>query len=188
MIAYFVSSSAAFVVSALLLSPAAQATKPQPADPAAKPSTITATIEAIDTTNRLVSLKGPKGNVVTVYADKTFKRFDELKVGDTITASYYESIAVNVRRPGDPAPPASSAGVTTGKGAMPAATAAAQETVTVTVMAIDRANQSVTVKRKDGSVVSTRVQNPKYIDMVKVGDTVDVTYTVAILLEANRAK
>lgn len=125
--------------------------------------TITATIEAIDRSARLITFKGPQGNLATVYADENVKRFGELKVGDKVTASYYESIAVHVRKPGEPAPPPASAAVTPGKGA-PGATAAVQETVTVTVQSIDRANQAVTVKRQDGGIVSFRVQNPKYLE------------------------
>ena len=178
----------AAVVSLSWLSAAAQTAKPAAApDPNAQKVTVSATIEAIDRASRLITLKGPKGNLATVYADQSIKRFDELKVGDTVNATYYESIAVNVRKPGDPAPPASSSAVTPSKGA-PGATAAVQETATVTVQAIDKANQSVTVKRQDGGVLSFRVQQPKYLETAKVGDTVDVTYTRALLLEVAPGK
>ena len=171
----------------LMFAPAplgAQTAKPAEAD---KPISITATIEAIDRTARLITLKGPKGNLATVYADQSVKRFDELKVGDKVTASYYESIGVRVRRPGEPAPPAGSAAVTPSAGA-PGATASVQETVTVTVQEIDKANQAVTVKRQDGSVISFRVQNPQYLEGVKAGDTVDVTLTRALLVAVNPSK
>src|SRR4026208_2344444 len=46
------------------------------------PVSITATIEAIDKTNRIVTLKGPKGNLVDTYVDESYKRFNQLKVGD----------------------------------------------------------------------------------------------------------
>jgi hypothetical protein len=178
----------AAVVSLSWLSAAAQTAKPTaPPDPNAQKVTVSATIEAIDRASRLITLKGPKGNIATVYADQSIKRFDELKVGDTVSATYYESLAVNVRKPGDPAPPATSSAVTPSKGA-PGATAAVQETATVTVQAIDKANQSVTVKRQDGGVVSFRVQQPKYLEMAKVGDTVDITYTRALLLEVAPGK
>jgi hypothetical protein len=149
--------------------------------------TVTATIEAIDRTNRLVTLKGEKGNVVTVHADQNVQRFDQLKVGDKVTATYSESIAVNVRKPGDPAPAAATAGVTREK-SVPGATATVQETVTVTVQSIDKANRSVTVKRADGAIVSMRVENPQYLEAVKAGDTVDITWTRGLLLKAEPAK
>ena len=59
--------------------------------------------------NRVVTLKGPKGNVVDVAVDPSDKRFDTLKVGDQVKATYYESLAMRVRKPGDSAP---TAGVT----------------------------------------------------------------------------
>jgi Cu/Ag efflux protein CusF len=167
---------------------AAQAPKqPQAPDPVAAPVKVTATIEAIDRTARLITLRGPQGNLATVYADTAVKRFAELKVGDKVTASYYESIAVHVRKPGEPAPTAGSAAVTPSKG-VPGATAAVQETATVIVQSIDRTNQAVTVKRQDGGIVSFRVQNPKYLEGAKVGDTVDITYTQALLVEVTPAK
>jgi Cu/Ag efflux protein CusF len=167
----------------------APTTKPAAApDPMKAPVTVTATIEAIDKTARLITLKGPKGELSTVYADQAVKRFDELKVGDRVSASYYESVAVNVRRPGAPAPAPTNAAVTAGQGARPGATAAIQDVVTVTVQAIDKANQSVTVKRQDGGIVSFRVQDPKNLEIAKVGDTVDITYTRALLVSVNPAK
>jgi hypothetical protein len=161
--------------------------QPPAPDPLKAQVKMTATIEAIDRSGRLVTLKGEKGNVATVYAGPEVRRFDELKVGDKVTATYYESIAMNVRKPGEPAPPPSGEAVTPSKGA-PGATAAVQDTVTVTVQSVDRANQSVTVKRQDGGIVSWRVQNPKYLEAVKAGDTVDITYTRALLLDVTPAK
>ena len=149
--------------------------------PVTEKVTMTATIEAIDKSARLVMLKGEKGNVVAVQVGEQMKRFNELKVGDKVSATYTESVAVNVRQPGQPAPTSSSA-VTPSTGT-PGAAAAAQDTITVTVLSVDKANQSVSVKRKDGSEVSMRVENPKYLEAVKAGDTVDITYTRALLLE-----
>jgi Cu/Ag efflux protein CusF len=183
-------TSLAIVISTLMYSQLiAQTPNPQAtADPLSKPVTRTATIEAIDRSARLITLKGEDGNLAIVHADEKMKRFDELKVGDKVTATYYESVAVNVRKPGDPAPPASGAGVTPGKGASPGGTIAAQETVSVTVQSIDAKNQSVTVKRQDGGIVSFRVRNPKNLESVKVGDTVDITFTAALLIEVTPAK
>ena len=154
--------------------------------PVTEKVTITATIEAIDKSARLVMLKGEKGNVVTVQVGEEMKRFNELKVGDKVSATYTESLAVSVRQPGQPAP-ASTSAVTTSTGA-PGATAAARDTITVTVLSVDKAHQSVSVKRKDGSEVSMRVENPKYLEAVKAGDTVDITYTRALLLEVAPVK
>ena len=175
-----------FAVTAAAVLAAATALVAQMPQPVTEKVTMTATIEAIDKSARLVMLKGEKGNVVAVQIGEQMKRFDELKVGDKVSATYMESVAVNVRQPGQPAPTSGSA-VTPSTGT-PGATAAARDTITVTVLGIDKARQSVSVKRKDGSEVSMRVENPKYLEAVKVGDTVDITYTRALLLEVAPVK
>jgi Cu/Ag efflux protein CusF len=171
----------AFVVAGLVGLPAlARSQDPKPITDSV---TITATIEAIDKTAKKVTLKGPKGNFVEVDATDV-PRFDQLKVGDQVSATYYESLAVHVRKPGDPAPTTGSDAVTPRAGA-PGATAARQRTVTVTVEAIDMVAPSVTIKTADGRVLSFRVQDPKNLATVKVGDKVDVTYTEALLVKVD---
>lgn len=150
--------------------------------PTVESVTVTATVQAVDRVNRLVTLKGEKGRVVTVQVGDEVKRLDELHVGDTVRATYAESIAVYLRRPGEPVPQMSSGSATTPSPGDPGATATAQDTVTVTVVSVDKEKRSVTLKRKDGSEVTMRVENPKYLEAVKPGDTVDVTYTRALLL------
>ena len=67
-----------------------------------KPVTRTATIVAIDKTNRIVTLKGEKAGNIAVKAPDQMEGFDSLKVGDQVTATYFEAVVVRVRRPGDP--------------------------------------------------------------------------------------
>jgi Cu/Ag efflux protein CusF len=171
-----------FVVGALVALPALAAQDPKPITESV---TIKATIEAIDQTTKRVTLKGPKGNFVEVDASGA-PRFDQLKVGDVVTATYSESLAVHVRKPGDPAPTTGSDSVTPRAGA-PGATASRQRTVTVTVQAIDPKTPSVTIKTPDARVLTFRVENPKNLEGVKVGDQVDVTYTEALLLKVDPA-
>ena len=64
-------------------------------------STISATVEAIDQSRRVVTLKGPKGNYVDVAVPADVKRFDNIKVGDKLTATYYENLVLSVQRPGE---------------------------------------------------------------------------------------
>src|SRR5262245_42377754 len=71
-----------------------------------KPVTQTATIEAIDKASRSVTLKTSGGISVDIKAPDEMQGFDTLKVGDQVSATYYEAMAVRVRKPGDPAPPA----------------------------------------------------------------------------------
>jgi Cu/Ag efflux protein CusF len=144
---------------------------------------MTATIEAIDHAGRMITLKDKDGDVETIYAGPEVKRFDELKVGDTVTMRYYESLAYLVRKPGQPgAAPAAGAKLTRGTGAKPSATMSKQETATVTIKAIDLNVPSVTVLTEDGRTASFRVDDKKHMEGVAVGDKVEITYTRAFVV------
>ena len=147
-------------------------------------SELTAKIEAIDHTSRMITLKHEDGELDTIYAPPEVKRFDELKVGDTITMRYYESIAYAIRKPGQPSglPAATGPKITRGQGARPSGTIAQQETATVTLKAIDPKVPSVTVLTEDGRTVSFKVEDKKNLKDVKVGDKVEVTYTKAVMI------
>ena len=90
----------------LLAFPSMLASTGQKPAPGSTPVTRTATIEAIDKANRTVTLKGPTGNREEIKAPEQMEGFNSLKVGDQVTATYFTAIAVNVRKPGDPAPSA----------------------------------------------------------------------------------
>ena len=146
---------------------------------------LTTKIEAIDKTTRLLTLKDKDGETETVFCGPEVKRFDELKVGDTITFRYYESIAYAIRKPGQPSglpAPQAGASVTRGEGPRPSGTIAKQETATVTLKAIDEKVPSVTVLTEDGRTVSLKVEDKKRLEGVKVGDKVEITYTVAVMI------
>jgi Cu/Ag efflux protein CusF len=150
--------------------------------------TETFTIEAIDSSARIVTLKDKQGDLEEVYCGPEVQRFDALKVGDTVTFRYYESVASALRRPGQAARPAESAGVTRTPGTRPGGTIAQQITATVTIQAIDPKVPSVTVKSDKGRQMSFRVQDPKNLEGYKVGDTVEVTYTQALAVSVEPAK
>jgi Cu/Ag efflux protein CusF len=145
---------------------------------------VTAKIEAIDHTSRLITLKGQDGDLQTILAGPEVKRFDELKVGDTVTFRYYESMAYQIRKPGQPgsAPATGDPKLTRGTGAKPSATVAQQLTATVTIKAIDAKVPSVTVLTDDGRTASFKVEDKKNIQGLKVGDKVEITYTQAFMV------
>lgn len=148
--------------------------------------TMKASIEAIDKTMRSVTLKGPRGNLVTVYADENIKRFDQLKVGDIVTATITVAVAARIRKAGDPEPKESKESSTVFKEKI-GGKAYAESTITVSVEEIDRTAPSVTVKTPDGRVLSFRVKNAGNLKNLKVGDQVDVTVGLGLLLSVDPA-
>jgi Cu/Ag efflux protein CusF len=145
---------------------------------------VKAKIVALDSTSRLVTLLDDTGESETIYAGPEVKRFDELKVGDTVNFRYYESVVFAIRKPGSPAStaPADAAKVVRSQGAKPGATVSEQQTATVQVKALDPKRSSITVLTEDGRTVSFQVDDPKNLKGVAVGDKVEITYTTAVMI------
>jgi Cu/Ag efflux protein CusF len=144
--------------------------------------TISATVEAIDYDARLVTLKAPDGQMETIFVPPTVERFAALKVGDTVTFRYHESVVLQLRKPGEPAAPAPPSDPTLVRtpGAKPGGTLSQQITATVTVVAVDPEVPSITVRTEDGRTMSQRVQDKTRLEGVKPGDKIEITYTQAL--------
>ena len=180
---------AATVMTVALCVAATGAASPQAPITKTKSVSATATIQAIDATGRMITLKDESGAEDTYSVGPEVKRFNELKVGDTVKMTYYESVVLVVRKPGEaPVATAGEPAITRGTGALPGATMAAQDKTTVTVKAIDPAVPSVTVTTEDGRTVTRKIEDKKILDGIKVGDHVDITYTRALLTSVERAK
>ena len=63
--------------------------------------TLTATVESIERASRLLTLKGADGKLTTITVPKDVTRFDALKVGDTLTATYYDNVVLRKKEPGE---------------------------------------------------------------------------------------
>ena len=150
--------------------------------------TITATVEALDLASRMVTLKGPKGNTITFKVDDRVKNLPQVKVGDQVAAKYYESVAIQVTKPGRVQAGTAGAAARARPGERPAGLGTSQVAITASIEAIDREMPSVTLKGSDGNVETYKVQDPKNLENVKVGDQVVITYTVAVAISVEEIK
>lgn len=143
---------------------------------------LTAKIVAIDHTARVVTLENKDGQV-EIGVGPEIKRFDELKVGDTITFRYQESVVAAIQKPGQPkAKTSGEPAITRGTGPRPSGTIAQQQKATVTIKAIDPKVPSVTVTTEDGHTQSFKVEDKKMLGDFKAGDKVEITYTEALMI------
>jgi hypothetical protein len=150
--------------------------------------TLTATIVLIDQTDRLVTFKSADGSEDTVVAGPDVKRFSELKVGDKVNMTYYESMVFQVRKPGTPASNVKDGAMTTVSKTKMAGTISDQETTTVTVKAVDPKVPSITVTTAGGRTISRKIADKKDLNGVKAGDKIDITYTQAVLVSVEPPK
>ena len=172
----------------------AQATKG--AAPAAQPKVVkeraavmTATVQAIDLNTRIVTLKGPKGEVRDIKVGEEAVNLPQVKVGDLVTVKYYESLAIEVIKPGTVSGVGEKSAIVRAKpGEMPGGMAARQSTVTATVTAIDKKKGTISLKGPEGKTVVAKAEDPKNLDKVKVGDELMITYTEALAISVEKAK
>jgi hypothetical protein len=150
---------------------------------------ITATVEAIDQSTRVVTLRGPKGDTVTFEVDKEVRNLNQVSVGDQVIASYHESLVMRVLEPGEAAVNEGSAALSRAvPGATPSGAGARQVTVTVSIEAIDKTKGTVTFKGPAGNVRTVKAADPKNLEKIKVGDRVAISYTEALAISVEKVK
>ncbi len=167
------------VVSALVLSTAAvmaAQTKTIPGEM----TTVTATVQAVELQTRTLTLKKSDGTFVTLVVPTSYTRFPETKVGDIVTARYYDNVVFRKLNPGEKPVDTGSGAITKGEGNRVSGTAAVQRTITTKITAIDEKIPSITFSGPNGWVYSSKVQDRNALKTVAVGDQVNVTWTEAL--------
>jgi ribosomal 50S subunit-recycling heat shock protein len=145
---------------------------------------ITAEVLAIDKADRILTLLGPKENVVDVVVGEEARNFDQIKVGDELKITYYESVAIYLGKPGTQ--PEEDAGLVvarSAKGEKPGGYAVGAIDVSASVVGIDKKKRTLTLELPEGNVVTTEVdESVKAFDTLKVGDSIHARLTKAIAI------
>ena len=144
--------------------------------------TLTGTVTAIDRNTRAVTLKGAGGREVTITAAPEAEHFAGMKVGDRVTARYFEALTLELKKGGKAivgrtdmkgvAPPPQA-------GERPAGVMGRQVTITADVTALDAATQTVTLKGPKQSA-DLKVRDPEQFRRISVGDQVEANYIEAV--------
>jgi Cu/Ag efflux protein CusF len=148
----------------------------------------TGTVEAIEASTRTVTIKKTDGTFVQTVAGQDVARFSEIKIGDKVTARYYDNVVIRVKRPGESDVMSAAKSTTGAERALPGGTRAKQLTITATITAIDPATPSITFTGPNGYKYTSRVEDPAALSTVKVGDKVDIVWTEAMLVSLERGK
>jgi hypothetical protein len=172
-----------------------QAIEPStPASPEAVRSitviTVHGKIVEVNKAEKLVTLEGPAGRKVTLRVENPYN-LKAAKVGEPVVTRFYEVVTIRKKKPDETVPSASlKEGIATAQpGGVPGAVAEQQASLLVSVVAIDEATGTVTVKAPDGTVEKVKARDPKNLKRLKVGDELVVTLAraVAISLEKESA-
>ncbi len=151
-----------------------------------------ATVTAIDYQTRLVTLRGTSGNSLTLVVDSDVRNFDQMKVGDMVTVSYYQGFAAEVKKPGTGVKGVeqSATSARAAPGERPGGGVGTMIRTTVIIESVDTSFDTVTFRRHDGTVRTIAVSDPnirKAIRDLKKGDEVEVSYMEAVAVEVTPA-
>jgi Cu/Ag efflux protein CusF len=148
----------------------------------------TATVKAIDLKTRQVTRQRADGSTIKFRAGEEVRNLPQVKVGDEVTVTYYESLAYEVRKPGEGTPGAAvgEAVERAQPGEMPGAAGVRVTTVTATIDAIDKAAGTVTLRMPDGEKTTVKARNPENLERVAVGELVEITLTEAVAISVER--
>ena len=141
-----------------------------------------AVVQAINKTDRTVTLRNAQGQSSTVHvpADVDLNR---LKPGDTVALGAHQALSVRVLPPGSTALGATAAAGSTAPG-QPEGRVWGQQLVVVNeVTAVDLVNHTVTLRGADGQSHLITVKDPEMQQRMRnlqVGDLVELTYSEAV--------
>jgi len=136
---------------------------------------ITAAIEAVDVNNRIVVLRGPRGNTFAVLVGPEVKNLSQVKAGDTLEVDYYESVAIDVKKT-EGAPALTETGLAAKGGDKPGALALRKVRIVTNVLGVNTESQSVLVRGPLGHVTEVKIRDPKVVSGLKAGGQIDLTY------------
>lgn len=149
----------------------------------------TATVTAIDSAARAVTIQGDRGPV-TIQVGPDVKNFSNLKVGDRVNISYYQGIAAQLVKGGktvsDPAVSTFRQGNSPGPGMTPSGVVGASATVTAKIQDVNLPTNTVAFTGSDGTTHIVQVKTPEmqsFIRGLKRGDVVQVTFTDSVAVE-----
>lgn len=143
----------------------------------------TSTVVGIEPSTRTVWLKDAKGKVVQVVVGEEARNFDQLKIGDVVSAEYSQAVTVMLKKGGAPLGASESQTMERAPmGAKPGGTASREVTVMANVTAVNRQSGMVTLKGPQGNSVDMIVQDPEQLKLIKKGDQMEVVYTEAVAI------
>ncbi len=152
--------------------------------------TLEAVVEAVDHDARKVTLKDANGKTVTIDVKNQVENLSQVEVGDVLEVKYIESVAIQVfaADQAETGTDTIAAGKSAKPGEKPAAVAIKETTVIVTLEAIDKENQAVTLKDSQGESKTFKVKNPENLEKVVIGDKVMIMHTQAIGVSVTEKK
>jgi Cu/Ag efflux protein CusF len=150
---------------------------------------VVATVQEIDPATRTVFLKGRNGKTVEVVVGDEARNFDQLKVGDVVTAVYREGLALSLKKEGNRVPSVEEhlSMQRAPAGEKPGGTVGREVRIVADVVAVHPKSRSITLKGPKGNEVELKVEDPAQFANIRKGDQVEAVYTEALAISVEPA-
>ena len=145
--------------------------------------TATVTVQSVNAADRTVVLQRPDGSQTTYECGPEVRNFDQIKVGDHVTVTAAEELALALVKGGvPPAAGTSSAIVRAPQGAKPGGQIVDTVAFTAKVVSVDAMGREVTLQMPTGPNKTVKVGPDINLANVNPGDDVGVRLTRAIAI------
>jgi Cu/Ag efflux protein CusF len=154
--------------------------------------TASAKVDNVDINKRELTLKSDEGKPFTINVPDSVSRLDNVKAGDKVRVSFYESVAVSLKKPGE-AQPGSESTTAVGRapGALPGGSMAQQVTTTAKITQVAPSKDELTIEGPSGKATTIKVDDPQVqsqLSHLKVGDKIQTTFTQAMATSITPAR
>jgi hypothetical protein len=150
-----------------------------------------ATVVSVDQEKRLVTLRREDGTMFTVEAGPAVRNLAQISAGDALRVHYHESLSATLLPGASTTTPVEGAYVA-GRakvGEKPGAGVGMAATARVKIESVDKTNHIVVFSLDSGELNTVRAQRPEgrsFVEGLKVGDIVQLDYTVASALSIDK--
>ncbi len=143
----------------------------------------TATVQSVNAADRTVVLAHPDGSTTTYECGPDVRNFDQIKVGDQVTATLAESVAVALIKGDVPAAAGTASAIVRAPlGAKPGGRIVNTTGFTAKVLYVDYPGRVVTLQTADGQKKTVKVGQDVNLGNVNIGDDVGVKITRAFAI------
>jgi hypothetical protein len=157
---------------------------------AAQYDTITAKVLSVNYDKQMLSLEGIDGTRSEVIVDAKAKNFKNIKVGDLVVVRETRSLVLELSKKEKGQKPdidTSTMKSTAPMGAMPGMENVQTTQISAEVVKVDMENGTVDLKGPQGNVMRLKAKDPNRLKVVKKGDMVSATYTLATAISVEKA-
>ena len=154
----------------------------------------TATVTAVDMDNRMVTIQSEEGNSVNIYATEQVKNLPQVEIGDKVNITYYRAAVVDLVEAKEGAELGTELRVAEASapaGAKPAGAFGTEVIRTVEILFVDPIQKYIRFNAPDIGINTVTLEHrpdlQHYLDELKKGDIVQVTYTEAMAVSVEAA-